>query len=312
MPRIVVVGSTNIDLTFRVARLPRAGETLPGTGRHTDFGGKGANQAVMAARLEAEVSMISAVGDDGFGQQALTRYREQGVDTTHVRVVPGQPTGTAAILVDDQAQNCIVVVAGANSAVTTDDVRAARGVIESANAMLTQLETPIEAALEAFRLARGAGVRTILNPAPALPIPDALLALTSLCVPNETELETLTGLPVTSVDEALTAARALLRRGPECVIVTLGEQGALTVWAEECAFCPSLAVQAIDPTAAGDAFIGSLAVFLARETPLPRAVRSAAIVAALTVTKHGAQSSFPTRERIEAVLAAQFPAGSGD
>jgi ribokinase len=312
MPRIVVVGSTNIDLTFPVPRLPRPGETLAGLGLHTGFGGKGANQAVMAARLGAAVAMISAVGDDEFGKQALANYRAQGVDTAHVRVQPALPTGTAAILVDEQAHNCIVVVAGANAAVSAQHVLEARPAIEGADAVLAQLETPIEATREAFRIARAAGVRTLLNPAPAASLPDDVLALTDLCIPNETELETLTGRPVWSLAEAEAAARALGQRGPAEVIVTLGARGVLVVGEHSAEHCPAVPVQAVDPTAAGDAFIGALAVLLAGAGSLSDAVRQAAAVAALTVTRHGAQSSFPAREEIEAFLRGQGAASGGE
>jgi ribokinase len=310
MPRIVVVGSTNIDLTFPVARLPRPGETLAGLGLHTGFGGKGANQAVMAARLGAAVHMISAVGGDDFGRQALASYRAQNVDTTFVRVHESQPTGTAAILVDEQAHNCIVVVAGANAALTPQDVLAAREAIESADVLLTQLETPLDAARQAFLLARAAQVRTVLNPAPAAPLPDDILALADLCIPNETELETLIGRSVWSLEEAETAGRELRKRGPSEVIVTLGARGALLVGPSGSEHCPPVAVRAVDPTAAGDAFIGSLAVFLAQGISPSQAVRRASAVAALTVTKPGAQSSFPSRQEIEAFLTAQLGASN--
>jgi ribokinase len=313
MPRIVVVGSTNIDLTFPVPRLPRSGETLAGLGLHTGFGGKGANQAVMAARLGAAVHMISAVGGDDFGRQALASYRAQNVDTTFVRVHESHPTGTAAILVDQQAHNCIVVVAGANAAVTPADVLAARVAIESAEVLLTQLETPLDAARQAFLLARAAGVRTVLNPAPAALLPDDILALTDLCIPNESELETLIGRPVWSLEEAESAGQALRKRGPAEVIVTLGARGALIIGPGGADHCPPIAVQAVDPTAAGDAFIGSLAVFLAQGMPLPQAARRAAAVAAMTVTRSGAQSSFPSRAEIESFLATQLgTSGTGE
>jgi len=293
MVRLCVLGSTNVDLTFRVPRLPRPGETLSGTALTTGFGGKGANQAVFAARLGAEVAMISAVGADAFGTQALANYRQNGVEIAHVRVVADCPTGTAAILVDDAAANCIVVVAGANGMISLDDVRAARPAIISAAVLVAQLETPIEPTVEAFRVARSVGVRTILNPAPARPLPDELLALCDLCVPNETELETLTGLPAGEE-----AAQALRRRGPEVVIVTLGEKGALVVKEQGSETIAAPVVRAVDPTGAGDAFIGALAVLLAERLPLRDAVGHANRLAALTVTRAGAQESFPSREQL--------------
>ncbi len=246
--------------------------------------------------------MISAVGGDDFGRQALASYRDQNVDTTFIRVHADQPTGTAAILVDEQAHNCIVVVAGANGALSAADVLAARATIESADIVVTQLETPLEAARQAFLLARAVGVRTILNPAPAVPLPDDLLALSDLCIPNETELESLIGGPVRSLEEAETAAQALRERGPREVIVTLGERGALVVGPDGAEHSPPVTVRAVDPTAAGDAFIGSLAVFLARGMTVRQAVDRAGAVAALTVTRRGAQSSFPPKEELDAFL----------
>jgi ribokinase len=300
--RVCVVGSSNVDLTFRAARLPRAGETLPGEGFRLGFGGKGANQAVTAARLGARVSLVSCVGSDVFGEQLLRHYRAEGLDTTHVRVAEGA-TGVAGIVVDARAQNCILVVPGANAALSPGDVRAAREAIEGADVVLGQMEVPAGATAEAFRVARAAGVRTLLNPAPAVGVPDDLLRLADVCVPNEVEAEALTGLPATTPDGAEAAGRALRARGPGCVIVTLGERGALAVTGEGAEHFPAVPVEAIDPTAAGDAFIGSLAVTLAEGRPLAEGVRRANAVAALTVTRPGAQSALPTRAEAEAFLA---------
>lgn len=299
MPAVVVVGSTNVDLTFRVARLPRPGETVPGTSLIQGFGGKGANQAVMAARLGAAVTMISAVGEDAWGPASLENFHAQRIDTSFVRTVPG-PTGTAAIFVDDAAENVIVVVAGANATVSAEQVRSASDVLARAGAVVAQLETPAEATLEAFRLARAAGVLTLLNPAPAAAVLEELLALTDVCVPNETELQSLTGLTVERDDEVITAARILRRRGPKAVVVTRGAKGTLLVTAEEVAAIPAPRVVAIDPTAAGDAFVGALAVAVASGEALTAAARRACAVASLTVTRPGAQSSFPSREEIAA------------
>jgi ribokinase len=303
MVRICVVGSTNLDLTFQTPRLPRPGETLAGKTFTLGFGGKGANQAVTAARLGAAVTVVTRVGADVFGQQAVGNYRAHGIDTAYLRTDPGLPTGTAVILVDDAAQNCIVVVAGANGALSAEDVRAAASAVQSADAVLGQLEVPVEATREAFRLARAAGVRTVLNPAPAAPLPDVLLRLTDLCVPNETEVEALTGLSATTTAETVAAARVLLRRGPGAVLVTLGVRGALWVDGQTAEHFPAVAVQAVDPTGAGDAFIGSLAVFLAEGMGMRAAVRQANAVAALAVTRLGTQTAFPTRAEAEAFLA---------
>jgi ribokinase len=309
-PHICVVGSANVDLTFRTARLPRVGETVAGQAFHLGFGGKGANQAVTAARLGARVTLIGKVGRDVFGEQTLAHYRAEGVDTTHLRVDPDRPSGTAAIVVDDEARNCIIVVPGANEALSPADVRAAANAIGSADVLLCQLEVPVETTLEAFRVARAAGVRTALNPAPAAPLPPELLALADLCIPNETEAELLTGQPVTTPAEAEAAAHSLLRRGPRAVLVTLGSRGVLVADAEGAEHLPALPVAAVDPTGAGDAFIGGLAVFLAEGCPLSEAARRANAVAALSVTRLGTQTAFPRREEVEAFLAGPPAGGS--
>jgi ribokinase len=304
-PRVCVVGSSNIDLTFRTPRLPRPGETLAGHGFHLGHGGKGGNQAVMAARLGAQVTLVSRVGRDVFGDGAVANYRAAGIDTTHVHADDRLPSGMAAILVDDQAHNCILIVPGANQQLTPADVRQAIVPLQSASVLLCQLEVPPETTLEAFRLARAARVRTILNPAPAAPLPAELLRLTDLCVPNETELELLTGRTVRNPDDAESAARLLQRdqdEGPATVIVTLGARGALIVGPECCALIPAPAVEALDSTGAGDAFIGSLGVFLAEGRALPEAVRRACAVAALSVTRPGTQASYPSLAEVTAFL----------
>jgi ribokinase len=302
MPSICVVGSTNIDLTFRTARLPKPGETFAGRGFQLGFGGKGANQAVMAARLDARVSMVTKIGRDVFGEQARRNFEDQGIDTTHVTTDAARPTGVAAILVDDAASNCIVVVAGANEALRAEDVRAAAEAIRSASILLCQLETPLEATLEAFRIAKEAGVRTLLNPAPAATLPDEVLRLTDLLVPNEPELGMLTGRKLASLDQVKAAAGELRGRGPKTVVATLGAQGALIVTEKEATHVPTSAVKAIDTTGAGDAFIGSLAVFLAEGRALAEAVRGANAVAAITVTRPGTQTSFPRRAEVQECL----------
>jgi ribokinase len=299
-PRICVVGSSNIDLTVRTSRLPRPGETLPGHTFQLGFGGKGANQAVMAARLGAEVAMITRVGRDVFGEQTIANYRGHGIDTTHVRIDPERSTGVASIVVDDQAQNCILIVPGANGGLTPQDVREAAPAFQTADALLCQLEVPLETTLEAFRVARAAGVRTLLNPAPARPLPDELLQWTDLCVPNETESEWLTGSPVATLEQAYAAAGAWMQRGARTVIITLGERGVLVVDHEGSEQIPAFPVKAVDTTGAGDAFIGALAVFLAEGASLRTAARRANAVAALSVTRPGAQGSFPTRSEVEA------------
>ncbi len=301
-PSICVVGSTNIDLTFRAARLPKPGETLAGHGFQLGYGGKGSNQAVMAARLGARVTMVGKVGRDVFGEGALRNYREQGVDTAQVLTDAERPTGVASIVVDDAARNCILVVPGANLALTPQDVRDAADAIRSARVLLCQLEVPIETVAEALSLARAAGVTTILNPAPAVPLADELLRLADLCVPNESEIELLTGgQTATTIQEAAAAAWELLKRGPRTVIVTLGARGALIADTGSAEHVAAPQVEAVDSSGAGDAFIGALGVFLAEGTALPEAVRRANAVAALSVTRLGTQASFPTRAEAQLV-----------
>jgi ribokinase len=299
-PHLCVVGSSNIDLTFRTSRLPNVGETLAGHGFHLGLGGKGANQAVMAARLGARVTMVTRVGRDVFGEQTVHNYREQGIDTTYVVTDPDHPTGVASIVVDDAARNCILVVAGANQGLRPDDVRGAARAVQEADVLLCQLEVPLESVHEALLVAKAAGVRTILNPAPAVPLDDAFLALADLCVPNESEIELLTEKSASTLKGAEAGARVLLRRGAGAVIVTLGERGALIVTGEGKEHVPAVKVEAVDPTGAGDAFIGSLGVFLAEGLVLAEAVRRANAVAALSVTRAGTQTSFPTRDEARA------------
>jgi ribokinase len=298
-PRICVVGSANVDLTFRTPRLPAPGETLAGHAFHLGMGGKGANQAVAAARLGAEVALIARVGNDAFGQEAIRRYRAEGLDTTFVRQDAQCPTGTAAIIVDDAAENCILVVAGANAALSPEDVRDASGVIQNAGVLLCQLETPLEATLEAFRLARAAGVRTVLTPAPAMVLPDSLLQLCDLCVPNQTEMELLVGRKVDSPDDAQSAAGILRERGVKSLVVTMGSRGALLLDAEGATYLSAVEVTAVDPTGAGDAFTAALAVWLAEGVSLREAAQQARVVGALTATRLGTQTAFPSLAEVK-------------
>jgi ribokinase len=299
-PRICVVGSANIDLTFRTTRLPRPGETLAGTAWQLGFGGKGANQAVMAAQLGARVAMIAKIGRDAFGEQTLQNFQAHGIDATHVTTAEGRSTGAASIVVDDEARNAILVVPGANLDLSPQDIHRAATIIQSAAILLCQLEVPVDTTLEAFRTAKSVGVKTILNPAPASRLPDELLRLADLCVPNEIEIEQLIGRPATSLEQAEQTARLLLQRGPGAVIVTLGERGALLVQSNAVEHIPAVPVRAVDTSGAGDAFIGALAVFLAEDIPLLDAIRRANHVAALSVARLGTQTSFPARAEADA------------
>jgi ribokinase len=292
---ICVVGSSNIDLISKVPRLPRLGETMVGHSFHLGYGGKGANQAVMAAKLGARVTMVTKLGRDVFGQGTLENYRAQGIDTAFVLFDETEASGVAPIFVDDAANNFIVIIPGANYALSPADARAAADVIRAADVLVCQLEIPLATTLEAFRIAHAAHIRTILNPAPAVPLPDELLQLTDICVPNEIETELLSGSPVQTLDQVEDAARKLLARGVRVAIVTLGERGTLVVEQDAVEHVAPIAIDAVDPTGAGDAFIGSLAVFLGEGRALRNVVRRANAIAARTVTQIGTQSSFPNR-----------------
>jgi ribokinase len=295
-PRVCVVGSANVDLVAYAPRLPKLGETLTGTRFVTGFGGKGANQAVMAAKLGADVSMVAKVGDDAFGRDYLENFRSVGVDTTYVGVSGDASTGVAPIWVDETSgDNAIVIVPGTNGLLTSVDVEAAAPAIESADVLVCQWEVPIECVVTAFAIARRAGVTTIFNPAPAQgELPPALLETTDLLCPNESEIELLTGLPTGTLDEVEAAGRALLARGVRRVACTLGERGALLVTDESAVHVPTERVDAVDTTGAGDAFVGSLAVFVARGVDLTDAIARASTIATITVTAPGAQTSFPS------------------
>ncbi len=309
-PTICVVGSSNIDLISRVPRLPRLGETLIGHSFHMGYGGKGANQAVMAAKLGARVTMVTRVGRDVFGEGTVRNYSEHGIDIRHVHFDEERFSGVAPIFVDDKADNAIVIVPGANMGLTPEDVRAASDAILAADVLCCQLEVPLETTLEAFRIARAGGVRTILNPAPAMPLPDELLRLTEICAPNEVEIEQLTGRRAVTLPEAEGAARALLDRGPGAIVLTIGDRGALLVDAEGAYHVPAVEVEAVDPTGAGDAFVGSLAVFIAEGFDFREATCRAVAVASLSVTRIGTQVSFPDRGQAEAFLVERAPSAT--
>jgi ribokinase len=302
VPRVVVVGSCNVDLTFRCERLPQPGETLAGRSLQVGSGGKGANQAVMAARLGVDVAMVGRVGDDAFADGVRTGLAAESIDITHLQKTPHTATGSAAILVDDAGRNCIVAVPGANAALSRDDVSAAAEMIRSAAVLLCQLEVPTDTTHLALLAGRTAGVRTILNPAPATDLSDELLACADLIVPNEPELARLTGLPVDDLAQIEIAARALLGRSRAAVIVTLGARGALLVHGPETTRFPAEPVSAADTSGAGDAFIGALGALLSASVPLHDAIRKANALAALTVTRPGTQASFPSRDEAREVV----------
>ena len=300
--RVTVVGSLNMDLIARSPRIPQPGETIIGGDFHTAPGGKGANQAVAAARLGARVSMIGRVGRDAFAGPLLDNLSAAGVDHTFVIQDSEAATGVALIVVDDAGENSIVVASGANMRLSPADVDGAEAVIADADALLLQLESPLETVIRAAEVARAHGVTVILNPAPARSLPAELLAMVDVLIPNESETSLLTGLPVSNQAEAETAATALRELGVGTVILTLGERGALLAREEEAEQVPAFEVTPVDTTAAGDAFVGGFTVAMAGGQPLAEAVRWGNAAGALATTKLGAQPSLPTRQDLEALL----------
>ena len=295
---IVVVGSCNMDLTTYTERFPAVGETIAGVDFKQGFGGKGANQAVAAAKLGARVALVARLGDDDFGRQTLEHLQRLNVDASFVKSMPNAPSGVASILVDARGQNSIVIVAGANNHLRPSDLDECQTVIAGAKALVCQLEIRQETVRRAFEIARAAGVMTVLNPAPAAPLLPGLLELADVIVPNETELGLLTGKPVGTLLEVKAAAAGLLHDRAKAVIVTLGRRGALQVTRAEVVHHQPHAVQACDSTGAGDAFIGALISTLVRGDHLSAAIAFANAAGAISVTRVGAQSSFATAEEL--------------
>ncbi len=293
MPRIVVIGSANIDLTTFTDQFPRPGETIFGRDFSLGFGGKGANQAVAARKCGGHVAMIARVGDDMFGEAYIQNFKALGIDTSRVMMTAGVSTGVAPIFVDSAGQNRILVVKGANDRVTPEDVIAAKDVILSADMVVFQLEIPLSTTIFAMQFARKHGVRTIFNPAPAQSI-DLHEIAADYVIPNETEAEILSGMPVGSLDDARACARKLLDGGLSRVMITLGANGAL--YGTDL-HVPPFAVEPVDTTGAGDAFIGSLAVFLSSGYSEMEAISRANLYAALSTLGIGTQKSFADAER---------------
>lgn len=307
---IIVIGSLNMDLIVRAPRIPAPGETILGDTFTTAPGGKGANQAVAAAKLGAPVKMVGRLGADEFGRTVRSQLLAVGVDAQFVAEDSQAATGVALISVDERGQNSIVVVPGANGRVGKSDVDAAREAIRNARVVVAQLEIPIEAVAQAMRAAHGAGALTILNPAPAHPLPPELLQNVDVIMPNETEAGQLTNMSVTDFASATIAAEALQKLGARRVIITLGDKGAL--WMDEngkAREIAAFAVKAADTTAAGDAFVGAAAAALAREQDWETSLLQASAAGALAATKPGAQPSLPTRAELEEFLARRFERG---
>ncbi len=297
--KIVVIGSCNTDMVVSMKRLPLPGETLIGGEFFMNSGGKGANQAVAAARLGGDVCFIAKVGNDPFGNRAVDQYKAEGIRVEHIGVDREHPSGVALIMVDEHGENSIAVASGANAALSQADVDSAMKAIAECDIVLMQLETPIETVEYAARLAHGMGKRVVLNPAPAHALPDSLLQCLYMLIANETEAEFISGTQITDMDSVARAADIICDKGVENVVITLGRKGAFVKEKGTYHQIPGHKVKAVDATAAGDTFCGAVCVALAEEHTLTEAVEFANRCAAVTVTRRGAQASLPYRNEIE-------------
>ncbi|PMU06031.1 ribokinase [Aeromonas salmonicida] len=309
MNRLVVLGSVNADHVLRVPHFPRPGETLTGHSYQVVPGGKGANQAVAAARLGAPVSFIAHIGDDAIGQQMRQGFEQDGIDVSAVELDETLPTGIAIIYVSDEGENSIGISAEANGALSPAMVKRHEAMIADAHTLLLQLEVPLESVFEAAKLARSHGTRVVLNPAPARPLPAELLALVDLITPNQTEAELLTGVKVSDEASAAQAAARFHQMGISDVMITLGSQGVYCSNAKQQQLIPGFRVEAVDTTAAGDTFNGALLAAELAGADFNAAVRFAHGAAALSVTKFGAQNSIPSKVEVDAFLLAQTAQG---
>ena len=298
--KIIVVGSSNTDMVIRTERLPGPGETILGGDFIMNPGGKGANQAVAARRLGAKVAFVCRLGTDMFGDKAVNAYSEEGIDVSYISRDVNKSSGIALITVDSHAENCIVVASGANASLSAADIDNAVKAVADSDIMLLQLESPMETVEYAAKVAKGLGVKVILNPAPAPKegIPDAVLENVDLIIPNSTEAEMLSGIHITDYESASEAAKEISSKGISQVIITLGAKGSLVFDNGEEAVVPSVKVKAVDTTAAGDTFCGAVAVALSEGKALAEAAGFAAKASALTVTRMGAQPSIPYRDEI--------------
>ena len=299
-PRIAVVGSANIDLTTFTEKFPKAGETIFGQKFDLGFGGKGANQAVASRLCGADVFMVARVGSDLFGPATIQNFKKLGIDATHVKQIEGVSSGVAPIFVEPNGQNRIWVVKGANDLLKPADVDAAADLLKTVDCMVLQFEIPLETVYYSVSFARKNGIRCIVNPAPAQPVDMNALAGLDYFVPNESEAETITGMPVRNVEEAKKCAEKLLSGGVKRIIITLGANGSLLANREGMEHIAAFSVKSVDSTGAGDAFIGSFAVFLGEGLPEREAVRRANLYAGLSTTGVGTQKSFYDRARCDA------------
>lgn len=299
-PKIAVVGSSNVDVFCWTERAPAAGETVIGSRQWMAMGGKGANQAVGAHLLGAEVTMVGRVGGDMFGQRILENFSSYGIACDHITVDKETDSGVALIIVDKKAQNTIVLVPGANMRTTPVDVEAAADRLHAADVLLMQLEIPLDTIERAIDIALEGGTLCILNPAPAKPVPDRILRKVHLVTPNQNEARMLAGVPADSLEGAQAAGQALLDKGVQAAIVTLGAQGALLIRPDQTLHVAGVSVDAFDTTGAGDAFMAGLAVALAEGKTLEEAARFGNLAGALSTMKPGAMPSLPTRDEVEA------------
>ncbi|MGC1416130.1 MAG: ribokinase [Candidatus Acidiferrum sp.] len=296
---IAVVGSANVDLTTFNDVFPRPGETIFGQKFDLGFGGKGANQAVAAKLCGASVAMVAKVGSDLFGPATIANFQSQGIDATHVRIAEGVSSGVAPIFVEPGGQNRIIVVKGANDTLSPVDVDAAAPLLSKADTIVMQFEIPLSTVYHTVQFAANKGIRCIVNPAPAQPVNFKQLSGADYFIPNESEAELITGMPVQSLEDAKNCANFLLHQGLKRVVLTLGERGSLLAGPEGAELIPAFKVDAIDTTGAGDAFIGSFAVFLGEGLPEKEALTRANLYAALSTTKVGTQKSFVNRDEFE-------------
>jgi ribokinase len=305
--RIVVIGSSNMDLTLKGPRIPRQGETVLGGNFSMAPGGKGANQAVAAARAGGTVSLIARIGNDFFGERAIRSFAFDRIDVSHTIEDRDNPSGIAMVFVGENGENCIGVAAGANTKLSVEDVERSREAVLSASILLMQLETPLETVCAAAEIAVGNNIKVILNPAPARQLPSSLLKNVFILTPNEFEAGVLAGFEVHDDDDADRAADKLLEEGVKTVIITLGARGAFVAGAEFRGLVPGFLVHAVDSTGAGDVFNGALAVAWSEGKDIRTAVVFANAAAAISVTKLGAQPSIPRRKEIDRFLSAHVP-----
>ena len=304
-PVILVVGSSNTDMVIKADHLPAPGETILGGVFLMNPGGKGANQAVAAARLGGKVTLICKTGNDIFGRQSVQLFQDEGINTSYLMVDPNNPSGIALITVDKHAENCIVVASGANATLSVTDLHQSQPVIEESEILLLQLEIPLETVEYVATTASAAGSIVILNPAPARPLPDSLYPHISIITPNQHEAEVLSGIKVIDVVSAKLGAKAIRDKGVKMVIITLGENGAMVLSDDTYTHVPATKVKAVDTTAAGDVFNGALSVALSEKKNIVEATEFACMASAIAVTRLGAQSSAPYRNEMNIVYNVQ-------